>query len=287
MSAPGANNNRGLRKAYASLGDDTTFTRWVRTQRPSAPRVGTPAHPNRLSAHLPAIREGRTTFRGMIQPVEGDRNLLVSGHCNVKIGRDVRKGRMFRGYWIYTLSLEERATCPLTCRHWFDCYGNNMPLAKRVDHSNVTALFDRLALEIERLLPKGPKRRGRRVQRRVREGVLLRLHALGDFFSPSYVRFWAFMLEEHDRLGIFGYTAHRKGTPIGDAIEEVRRAYPDRFRIRWSDGGESEDCTVSITGTDECPPGAFVCPEQTGRVDACGKCGACWASKRNVAFVAH
>lgn len=277
----------GVRKAYASKGDDSTFTRWVREQRSSAPRVGVPAHPRRLSAHMPAIREGRSTFQGMIQPVEGDRNLLVSGHNNIKIGRDVRKGRMFRGYWIYTLSFEERATCPLTCKHWFDCYGNNMPLAKRVDHSDMPALFDRLALELERLIPLAPKRRGRRVQRRVREGVLLRLHALGDFFSPAYVQFWAYMLDKHDRLGIFGYTAHRKGTPIGDAIEEVRRAHPDRFRIRWSDGGEAEDCTVSIAGTDDCPPDAFVCPEQTGRVEACGKCGACWASKRNVAFVAH
>jgi hypothetical protein len=279
--------NSGLRKAFASLGDDCTFTRWVREERSSAPRVGKPAHPRRLNAHMAAIREGRTTFQSRIQRVEGERNLLVSGHTNVKIGRDVRKGRMFRGYWIYTLSLEERATCPLTCRHWFDCYGNNMPLAKRVDHRNLIALFERLEIEISRLIPSAPKRRGRRVQRRVREGVLLRLHALGDFFSPAYVDFWALMLARHDRLGIFGYTAHRKGTPIGDAIERVRLAFPDRFRIRWSDGGEAKDCTVSISGTDECPADAFVCPEQTGHVDACGKCGACWASKRNVAFVAH
>lgn len=276
-----------IRKAYASLGDDGTFTRWVRTERPVAPRRADPLHPKRLNAHAAAIREGRSTFQGMIQPVEGDRNLLVSGHCNIKIGRDVRKGRLFRAYWIYTLSLEERATCPLTCQHWADCYGNNMPLAKRVDHRDMIALFNRLEVEIERLLPAAPRRRGRRVYRRVREGVLLRLHALGDFFSPVYVRFWAYMLERHDRLGIFGYTAHRKGTPIGDAIEEVRRAYPDRFRIRWSDGGEAEDCTVSIGGTDDCPPDAFVCPEQTGRVEACGKCGACWGGKRNVAFVGH
>ena len=264
----------GLRKADAAHGDDTTFTRWVREGRKVAPRVASPVDPRRFNAYSAAIREGRTTFRGMIQPVEGDRNLLVSGHNNVKIGRDVRKGRMFRGYWIYTLSLEERATCPLTCQHWIDCYGNNMPLAKRVDHRDLIALFERLEIEIDRLLPVAPKRRGRRVQRRVREGVLLRLHALGDFFSPAYVDFWALMLARHDRLGIFGYTAHRKGTPIGDAIERVRLAYPDRFRIRWSDGGEALDCTVSIGGTDDCPPDAFVCPEQTGRVDACAKCGA-------------
>jgi hypothetical protein len=233
---------------------------------------------------MPAAHAGRTAFLNKIQPVDSRFDLLVSGHANIKIGRDVRKGRMFRGYWIYTLSLEERATCPLTCLHWFDCYGNNMPLAKRVDHRDTIALFEQLEREIGRRL-RSP--RNRIPGNRYRSGVLIRLHALGDFFSPSYVRFWAYMLERHDRLGIFGYTAHRKGTPIGDAIEEVRRAHPDRFRIRWSDGGEAEDCTVSITGTDDKPEGAFVCPEQTGRVQACGKCGLCWASKRNVAFVAH
>src|SRR5262249_24811065 len=30
-----------------------------------------------------------------------------------------------------TLTLEERATCPTTCRHWRDCYGNKMHRAQR------------------------------------------------------------------------------------------------------------------------------------------------------------
>ena len=25
---------------------------------------------------------------------------------------------------MYTVTLEERATCPKTCKHWYDCYGN-------------------------------------------------------------------------------------------------------------------------------------------------------------------
>lgn len=151
-----------------------------------------------------------------------------------------------------------------------------MPFAKRVDHRDPDALMEALEFEIDRLLAV-----------RDRAGVLIRLHALGDFFSVPYVEFWSLMLALHPRLAVFGYTARRKGEAIGDAIEAARLAHPDRFRIRWSDGGEDRDCTVSIGGTDECPPDAFVCPEQTGKVDACGKCGACWAGTRNVAFVAH
>jgi hypothetical protein len=46
-----------------------------------------------------------------VKAVDQVASLLVSGHSNIKIGRDVRKAR-FRGYWIYTLSLEERKDVP-------------------------------------------------------------------------------------------------------------------------------------------------------------------------------
>ena len=43
----------------------------------------------------------------------------------------VKKGK-FAGYVIFTLTLEERATCPRDCFHWDNCYGNNMAFAHRV-----------------------------------------------------------------------------------------------------------------------------------------------------------
>lgn len=271
---------KSIRKAFASKGDDATFTRFVRVAPSSAPaKAPPPARGKGEALASPAARAGRTVHASKVVRVADAKSLLVSGHNNVKLGRDVRAGRMFQGYWIYSLSLEERATCPLSCAHWFDCYGNNMPLGKRVDHRDLIGLMERLEAEIADLVKPRP--------RHLRKGILIRLHALGDFFSPTYVRFWAMMLERHDRLAVFGYTARRKGEPIGDAIEEVRRAHPDRFRVRWSDGGEDKDCTVSIGGTDDCPANAFVCPEQTGQREACGKCGACWNSDTNVAFVSH
>lgn len=262
-----------IRKAYAGLGDDTTLSRFVKSGRVEhKPKARTRAFPG--FAH-PAVEAGRSLFhRKGVKAPDDLKNMLVSGHANVKIGRDVRKGRLFRGYWIYTLSLEERATCPRTCNHWQTCYGNNMPWANRVQHG--PRLLRRLEAELAQLL-----------KTRNRAGVLVRLHALGDFYSPEYVAFWDAMLKLHPRLAIYGYTARRRGDPIGDAIAKVKGIHGERFAVRWSDGGEAEDCTVSIMDEAGCPPGAFVCPEQSNRTAACATCGLCWNTTKNVAFMEH
>jgi hypothetical protein len=262
----------GTRKAYAALGDDTTFSRFVKV--PHDPPTG---HVKASQLKLPgfggSIEVGRSVFyRRGVKSVEAFKRLLVSGHANVKIGNDVRVGKLFRGYRIYTLTLEERATCPTTCHHWRTCYGNNMPFAKRIAHG--PALMRRLEQELPVLLRKYP-------------GVLVRLHALGDFWSPRYVAFWDGMLKLHPTLAVFGYTARRRGDPIGDAIAIVKERHGRRFAVRWSDGGEAEDCTVSLRPGAPKPADAFLCPEQTGKVDGCGKCGLCWNKTRNVAFVEH
>jgi hypothetical protein len=208
-----------------------------------------------------------------VHPVEDFKQLLVSGHCNAKIGRDVRKGAL-RGYWIYTLSLEERATCPRSCFHWDNCYGNGMPYAKRIAHG--PAMDRRLADEIPKLLGV-----------RGRAGILVRLHALGDFYSVGYVRFWRRMLEQHPRLACFGYTARMPHTPIGAELEQLREDYPTRFAIRYSNGGYETLSTVPIRREIDAPVNAIICPEQTGRTTACATCALCWTTERNIAFLEH
>lgn len=252
----------GIRKAYASKGDDTTFTRWVKDGRHKTGHRTIPVAASMKGTRFPTQ---------VISPRE---NLLVSGHSNVKIGRDVRQGA-FKGYWIYTLSLEERATCPSTCDHWTTCYGNNMPLAYRTDHTDPTFL-PKLEANIERLLAI-----------RGRPGILVRLHALGDFYDPGYVRFWEYMLERHERLAIFGYTAWLRDTEIGAAINKLIDSFPGRAMMRFSNGRGSDRSAIPIETAADCPPGAFVCPEQTEQFEACGKCGACWSTLKNVAFLAH
>jgi len=251
-----------------------TLTRWVKE-----PGRGT-------SGRAPVLAsegETGTMFPTRVVRPGGSKqaNPLVSGHSNIKIGRDVRIGR-FKGYWIYSLSLEERATCPTTCNHWRGCYGNNMPFAVRYSHHDQVRLWTTIEAQLARL-----------VSVRHRRGILVRLHALGDFYSPEYVWFWRRMLDRFPTLAIWGYTARQYGDPIHAAIMLAKTAYGDRFRVRWSDGGGATDCTVSITEAADCPSDAFLCPEQQGRTKAngdpviCATCGACWASDKNVAFVGH
>lgn len=260
-----------IRKAFASKGDDTTLSRWVKIKGTKREH-GKPKQGVLRGIGHPVVEAGRSIFyrKGMKAPGE---NPLVSGHNNVKIGRDVRKGHL-RGYWIYTLSLEERATCPRSCAHWYDCYGNNMPFAKRLEHG--PALEAAIEAQLNRLLSV----RGRR-------GVLVRLHALGDFYSVEYVDFWRRMLDTFPRLAVFGYTARAPGTPIGDAVFYLTHAHPKRFAMRWSDGKRSWGATVSVQREEDAPANAFVCPEQTSKTQCCATCGACWGTTKNVAFLGH
>lgn len=262
-----------VRLASAKLGDDVSFSRYVKAAG-SGKTHGKPHQPKLPSMEHPAMKEGRTYFRKSVKGVESMKRLLVSGQNNVKIGRDIRIGKL-AGYWLYTLSFEERATCPRSCHHWQNCYGNSMPYAKRINHRDAE-LLPRLEAEIGDLLAV----RGRR-------GIMVRLHALGDFYSVEYVQFWKRMLQEHENLAIFGYTAWLPDTPIGGAVNELIDAWPGRAMLRFSNGGMRARSTVPIVNAEDCPPGAFVCPEQTGQFDACGKCGACWSTLKNVAFIAH
>ena len=55
---------------------------------------------------------------------------VVKKSTNTKLGKRVTKGKL-AGFPIFTVTLEERATCPRSCIHWDDCYGNNMMNATR------------------------------------------------------------------------------------------------------------------------------------------------------------
>lgn len=113
-----------LRPALKRLGDNVSLTRWIKL----------PGRHKSTQKTAPMSEDATgTRFPARVLRVADMTTILVSGHLNIKIGRDVRKGH-FRGYWIYTLSLEERKTCPKSCQHWRTCYGNAMPFAKRVDH---------------------------------------------------------------------------------------------------------------------------------------------------------
>jgi hypothetical protein len=244
---------------------------------------GHAASPDRvvpLPADHPALTEARTIFTStVVRPDESPR-LLVSGHNSRKIGAEVRKGP-WKGMPIYTLTLEERATCPSSCQRWADCYGNAMPFARR--HRHGFALATRLGQELEQL------------DKQHRQGFVVRLHVLGDFWSPQYVSFWRSWLHCYRRLHVFGYTAHPRTSEIGQAVEALNLLAPERWQILFSVGAEeasAERQAVTVRSADEAQQaGAILCPAQTGRTEACATCGLCWApaatSRHRIAFLLH
>lgn len=279
--------NSRQRKASKSKGDDHTLSRFVKID--AGPIKPTPRQDRMQGFEHWAVEAGVSyyTRKGVHEPRDEkpkaahSYRVLVSGHSNAKLGRDVRQGKL-KGYWIYALTLEERATCPRSCQHWSNCYGNGMPYAHRNSHKDPERLQAAIEADIRDILAI-----------RGRKGLLVRLHALGDFFSEEYVEFWGRMVEKYDRLVVFGYTAWQPGTQIGDAVARVKnRLGFDRFAIRYSDGGGERDCTISIYDL-TAPTNSFICPEQSrgvtsqGKPILCATCGLCWSTRKNVAFVNH
>ena len=202
--------------------------------------------------------------------VPGSARTLKPGSNNQKLGFKITSPK-WKGKRLYSLTLEERTTCPESCHHWNDCYGNNMPFAHRFKHKNIDLFLER---EIESLMQKH------------KEGIVIRLHVLGDFFSVEYVLFWEEMLFRHDKLCLFGYTARRSGTYIGRAIQTMNRHFSDRCVIRSSRNFEY-DSEWSYAADESFEGKSFDCPEQTDKVASCAACGLCWTTTKTVRFLSH
>ena len=197
------------------------------------------------------------------------RNVLKSGGNNKKLGRKITKGK-WKGAYIFSLTLRERFTCPLTCHHWDDCYGNNMPFAHRFEHG--PDLEDKLTEEVAALCAKHDK-------------VAIRLHVLGDFMSVGYVRFWDGLMCVHPNLHVWGYTARTDA--IGKEVMALNLRYPTRWAVRISASNDSNGPTEWYAAEEAFEGKSFDCPEQTGKAASCGDCGLCWQSPKTVRFLSH
>ena len=154
-----------------------------------------------------------------------------------------------------------------------------MPWARRWQGGK--ELEDRLRVEVAIACEKNDK-------------VLVRLHVLGDFYSFEYLAVWASLLDEHENLFAFGFTAWKQGTEIGDGIARLRRAYLDRFMIRTSNStGPWGSFTLPFPTKAKMIGDAIVCPEQLDGMEGspkgthCGNCAQCWQHNRPIAFVEH
>jgi hypothetical protein len=230
-----------------------------------------------------AILEDRTMYEKLVIPVATyNGNILKSAQHNTKLGKG--KALITKGPWsgfpLFTLTLEERKTCPSSCHHYNDCYGNNMFRAHR--YKNDENLIPRLRDEIASLDA-------------LYKGFVVRLHVLGDFYSVEYVRFWAEMLQKYSGLHIYGYTARNSGD-IGEEIIKNLISH-SRVCLRFSvDSTIIERLnpnifTPDLLATDESVSNIplVVCPEQTEQTDSCLTCGLCFNKnfRKAVKFLDH
>lgn len=223
-----------------------------------------------LNALNPAYRTGRTIFPSRVFDPDEVQRVLKTGHQSRKIGKSVQKGPR-RGWPIFTLTLEERATCPRTCKAWAFCYGNSMQAAERLVAGPALeeALWDEL-LALQFAHP---------------GGFMVRLHVLGDFYSLGYVRLWERALKAFPALHVFGFTARQPSEEIGHLLWTMTEVDWDRFAIRFS--GLNSPLKASVLQGDIPPIQAIPCPAQTGATDCCATCALCWSSDRSISFARH
>lgn len=201
-------------------------------------------------------------------------NMLKPGKNNKKLGGKVSV-KMWQGKPLFSLTLEERKTCPTTCEQWDTCYGRSMPFAHRFDHTSPDFL-PLLEEQLDTLLAKHE------------QGVVVRLHVLGDFYSEEYVEFWERKIMANGSLSVYGYTHHDPHSLIGNKIGHINATFPDQFNVRWSDDPDMDNAAIVYKEKEDVPLGQVICPEQLGATPSCADCGLCWAMKdRPVAFLEH
>ena len=222
-----------------------------------------------ISVLHPAHRTGRSIFPSRVYDPDEVARVLKDGHQSRKIGKIVEKGKL-RGAPIFTLTLEERATCPRSCAAWSFCYGNGMQAAERIVAG--APLEQALWNELAALSASYPA------------GFVIRLHVLGDFYSLDYVDLWRRALGAFPAMTVFGFTARLPGTPIGDALWELAGNDWRRFAMRFSGmGGELWASQIGAAAD----PMAIPCPAQTGATDCCATCALCWSTNRSISFARH
>ncbi len=252
----GAPTRMGKRDAGGSL-------RRFATPKPKGARINLP------SSH-PASRDAHSLFPSRVFHASVLPRLLKSGENASKIGKVITKGK-WRGFPVYTLTLEERATCPRSCQQWATCYGNNMHMAERIIGDEI--FENRLWDELATLNDKHPA------------GFVVRLHILGDFYDQLYVDLWEGALDAFPALHVFGYTAHTHGSEMGDRLLSLATTRWARFAVRLSGFDELNFGAVVVDrdeGTDH-----IICPAQSGGTECCATCGLCWQSVRTIAFLRH
>lgn len=210
-----------------------------------------------------------TRFKKNVHPPS--LRMLKRGKQNAKLG-DIVTVKKWKNHVMYSLTLEERATCPTSCEQWNNCYGNNMPFAHRFDHTH-PKFYEYLGEQMFELYNKHAAKG---------QGMVIRLHVLGDFYDKTMVDFWVHMLLNLPSLKIFGYTHHKSDTELGAYIDtHLNTVLRNQCAIRFSDDLSTQFRATVDSGVE------LICPEQLGKTKSCATCGYCWSSEKPVVFLGH
>lgn len=242
----------------------TSLRRHTTHAKPGSPLILGPGHP--------AVVEGRSLFTKSANNGRGRGRVLISGLNQRKIGRRIQKGA-WSGFEVYTLTLEERKTCPRSCAEYLSCYGNHMPWSMRLQAG------EELEHKIEKELGE--------LQNKHQHGFVVRLHILGDFYSVEYVQRWTYWLDRFPALHVFGYTARGYKDPIGIAVRDLARRRWDRFAVRSSNRALGAHPASIVIEDPAQAVNAIVCPAQTDKTACCSTCALCWSTPKTIAFLRH
>lgn len=132
------------------------------------------------------------------------------------------------------------------------------------------------------------------------QGILLRLHALGDFLphgagDTRYALMWSTLLSRYPGRAVFVYTHVPHASEVGRVLRAVNDEFPERSFIRFSNQPRATE--FSIVSLDTVPDTptvemrgtvATVCPTQTGDFK-CTDCGLCFSDDHRgaIAFISH
>ena len=216
----------------------------------------------------------RTRYRKSVKPPSA--TMLKPGANNKKLGSKITTGA-WKGAAIYSLTLEERNSCPTHCDQWDTCYGNNMPFATRYDHTHPD-FYRCLDQNVKDLIEKHIWNKD--------QPIAFRLHVLGDFFDVRYVEYWDNWLQELQGIKIWGYTHHDPQSKIGLAIREMNLF--DNCHVRFSDKHNMEPyLQANVIAKDSTTTMGIICPEQTNATASCSTCSLCWSTNQAINFLQH
>jgi hypothetical protein len=251
------------RRSKTKASDRSGQRRFSGVENSTGPKI-------RLPAYDPRSRAGITVFPTTVLPASMRAKIFKSGKESRKLGEIVEKGP-WKDMPIFSMTLEERATCPPSCLAWAICYGNNMPFAHRT--SDDGTLMRRQWAELASLSAAYP------------DGFVIRLHVLGDFYSLEYVDFWRRSLVEFPALRVFGFTARLPPDPIGIELAYLARDNWGRFNMRFSGGDLAVGCSEVVTKREDAK--FIVCPAESDPDRSCANCALCFNSDVSITFTEH